>query len=309
MKFAGRMGRATAISKDPSNLAVTHVIGWEAQLVYRRGRKTNAMAARIFFVLVAMSLASGTAALGQQSPQPASNAPLSSPAIAAPQENPKHTPTVDQLIARYQQAVGGRAAWEKLTSRSSMGTVEVPSMNLSGTVVIHEKAPDKILTIIIMAGSAFRQGFDGSVGWAEDPQDGLREQMGAELAEAKRQADFYGPFDLHGQYAKLALLGSEKIGDREAYVLEASLPEGGPPDKLYFDSQSGLPVRIVSQHHTPEGVSEFREEFSDYRNVDGVKLPFAISQSGSGPEFTVRIGEVRHNISFDDGEFAKPAVQ
>ena len=261
-------------------------------------------AAGKIFVFILAALSSAIAAFGQKPAHAMPDAP-----IPAPNASATATPTVDQIVERYQQAVGGRAAWLKLKSRSSMGTVEVPSMNLSGTVVIHEKAPDKILTIIIMAGSAFRQGFDGKVGWAEDPQDGLREESSLELAEAKRQADFYGPFDMHQQYAKLVSLGSEKVGDRDAYVVEASLPEGGQPDKLYFDAQSGLPMRIVSQHHTPEGASEFLEEFSDYREVDGIKLPFTISQSGSGPGFTVRMNEVHHNVAFEDSEFAKPAVQ
>jgi hypothetical protein len=68
-------------------------------------------------------------------------------------------------------------------------------------------------------------------------------------------------------------------------------------------------VRIVSQHHTPEGASELREEFSDYSDVDGVKLPFTITQEGGDPAFTVRISEVHHNVAFEDSEFAKPAVQ
>jgi hypothetical protein len=218
-------------------------------------------------------------------------------------------PDVSQVINHYMEAVGGLAAWKKLTSRVSMGTIEVTSMNLSGTVVIHEKAPDKILTIIIIAGSAFRQGFDGTVGWAEDPADGLREQTGAELAESKRQSDFYSPFDLRDHYSKLTLLGSEKVGELETYVLEAALPEGGEPDKLYFDARTGLPARLVSQHHTPEGVSRLQEDFSDYREVDGVKLPFTISQTSSESSFTVKIDEVHHNVAVGDGEFSKPAVQ
>jgi len=258
------------------------------------------MAERAFFVLLSIALTVGVAASGQKPPAGNSSLPPLAPAGAL---------TVDRIIERYQEAVGGPAAWQKLTSRASMGTVEVPSMNLSGTVVIHEKAPDKILTIIIMAGSAFRQGFDGSVGWAEDPQDGLRELTGPELAEAKRQADFYGPLDMHKQYTRLVSVGTEKVGDREAYVLEASLPEGGQPDKLYFDSQSGLPVRIVSQHRTLKGVLELQEEFSDYRSVDGVMLPFTLSQAGAGPGFTVKISDVHHNLAFEDSEFAKPAVQ
>jgi len=265
------------------------------------------MLTRKLFVLVSgLALSWGAAAFGQAAPQTARNSTGPATPGAKP---PAASPTVDQIIVHYQHAVGGRAAWQKLTSRSSMGTLEVPSMNLSGTVVIHEKAPDKILTIIIIAGSAIRQGFDGTIGWSEDPQDGLREQMGAELAETRRQADFYSPFDLHQHYSRLVATGSEKVDDREAYVLEASLPEGGPPDRLYFDAESGLPVRIVSQHHTPEGASELREEFSDYRDVDGVKLPFTITQEGGDPGFTVRISEVHHNVAFEDSEFAKPAVQ
>src|ERR1700731_1325483 len=90
-------------------------------------------------------------------------------------------PTVEQILTRYMEAVGGRKAWEKLHSRVSMGTIDVTSMNLSGTVVVHEKAPDKLLTIIILAGSAFREAFDGKTGWSEDPADGLREETGLEL--------------------------------------------------------------------------------------------------------------------------------
>jgi outer membrane lipoprotein-sorting protein len=259
------------------------------------------MAAQRLLALPGIILLLTVAVFGQKAPQPAVKDSTPSATAGAP--------TVDQIIDHYMAAVGGRAAWQKLTSRSSMGTIEVPSMNLSGTVVIHEKAPDKILTIVIISGSAFRQGFDGSVGWADDPQGGFREQTGAELAEAKRQSDFYSPFDLHEHYAKLTFLGSEKVDDRESYVLEATPAEGGQPDKLYFDAQSGLPVRLVGRHHTPEGVSEFREEFSDYRNVDGVRLPFTISQESSGSSFTVTINEVRHNIEFEDSEFSKPAVQ
>ena len=72
------------------------------------------------------------------------------------------------------------------------------------------KRPDKILTIIIVAGSAFRQVSTGSTGWAEDPQNGVREQSGAELAEAKRQADFYSPLNVHAALFEADLLPAQK---------------------------------------------------------------------------------------------------
>jgi zinc protease len=219
------------------------------------------------------------------------------------------TPSVDNILNHYVEAVGGRAAWQKLKSRVSMGTIRVTSANLNGTVVIHEKAPDKILTIIVVAGSAFRQGFDGTKGWAEDLQSGVREQSGAELSESKRQADFYSPLDVKQHYAKLTLTGSERVNEHDAYVIEATLPEGGPADRLYFDTQTGLPVRLVSVHDSPEGDAQFQEDFGDYRKVDDVLLPFEITQTGGDSAFVVKLDQVHHNVQIEDSEFAKPAVQ
>lgn len=226
------------------------------------------------------------------------------PATAAPA-----LPAADQILNRYVEATGGRAAWQKLTSRVSSGTIDAASMNLSGTIEIHEKAPDRVLAVITIAGASFRQGFDGTVGWTDDPQNGLREQSGAELAEARRDADFYHPLDMRRLYTKLAVTGAEKIGERTAYVVEAALPEGGTPDRIYFDAQTGLPVRVVSQHHVPEGVMDYRVDYEDYREVDGVKLPFVIHQTSGDSTLTIKIGEVRHNVALDDSQFAKSAVQ
>src|SRR6202007_1848140 len=87
-------------------------------------------------------------------------------------------PSADQILDKYVEASGGRAAWRKLNSRVSKGTIEVPAMNLSGTVEMREKAPNRLIVTVTMSGAVFSQGFDGSAGWSSDPQNGLREQKG-----------------------------------------------------------------------------------------------------------------------------------
>jgi zinc protease len=217
-------------------------------------------------------------------------------------------PSVDQVLYRYLDASGGRSAWLKLTTRVTTGTIEVASANLSGAIELREKAPDRILSVIRISGALFRQGFDGTVGWTDDPQNGLREQTGAELSEARRDADFYHPLDIKKLYSKLTVTGREKIGDREAYVLEAAVPEGDP-DEIYFDTSTGLPLRVVSHRHTPQGVVDFHEDFDDYRVVDGIKRPFTIQQTNGATVLTIHITEIRHNVLLDDGDFTKPAAQ
>jgi hypothetical protein len=219
-------------------------------------------------------------------------------------------PTADQIVDKYIEASGGRAAWEKLNSRVSKGTITVPAANASGPVEIDEKAPNKLLVSVTISGSVFLQGFDGKVGWSEDPQNGLREQTGAELTEVKREADFYHPLDLRKLYATLAVAGTEKIGERTVYVVEARAPEGGSPDRIFFDAQTGLPVRVITQHHNFDGsVEDFQEDFGDYRTVDGVKIPFTVEQSDSQLAFSIRLEQVRHNVELKDSDFEKPAAQ
>ena len=218
-------------------------------------------------------------------------------------------PTAEQILDRYVAAEGGGATLKKLLSRTMTGTLTVPSMQLSGTVEIHEKAPNRTLGTITINGASYRQGFDGNAGWTDDPANGLRDQTGDELAEARRESDFYHALELHKLYSKFTLVGKEKVGERDAYVIEAALPEGGPPEKLYFDVQNGLVLRDSSQRHGPDGVSEFQQDYEDYREVDGVKLPFTIRQTNEGTLVIITVAEYHHNVPLDDVEFAKPAAQ
>jgi hypothetical protein len=258
-------------------------------------------AIRVFSIMALASLAFQAGAFEQTSTKGSPARPAASTAAL---------PSVDQVLDKYVVASGGRAAWQKLNSRVSKGTVDLPAMNVSGTLDMREKAPDRMLVRVTISGSVFSQGFDGHVGWSSDPQNGLHEQTGAELAETKREADFYHLLDFRKIYPKISVTGTEKLGEHSAYVVEATPPEGGEPDKIYFDTQTSLPIRVITQHHDPDGsVDAFQEDFEEYHTVDGVKIPFTIHQSNSQVAFTIKIDEVRHNVDLDDGQFAKPAAQ
>src|SRR5260370_16030263 len=218
------------------------------------------------------------------------------------------TPSADQILNRYIEAIGGRAAWKKLTSRVATGMIDVPEMQISGTVEFHEKAPNRLLRVIILNGASFRQGFDGTTAWTDDPQNGLRTETGAEFEDTRFDADFYHPLDLRQLYSKFTLLGAEKIGEHDAYVVEAARA-GGDPDKMYFDVKTGLALRIISKRHTPDGLSAYQEDLEDYREVDGIKLPFIVHQSIAKPAITITFTEVRHNVELDNAEFSKPAAE
>jgi hypothetical protein len=93
-------------------------------------------------------------------------------AFAAHSQSPSGahaTPTGEQIVDRYVEAIGGRAAWQGIHSRTSLGNIEFPTVHISGTVMIHEKAPNRVLQVVILEGAVFRKGFDGQVAWSDDP--------------------------------------------------------------------------------------------------------------------------------------------
>ena len=190
-----------------------------------------------------------------------------------------------------------------------MGTIEVPSMNLSGTVMIHEKAPNKFMSAVIINGAAFQQGFDGIQGWTDDPKNGLREQTGPELAESKRGADFLHAFKMRRVYTKIVVTGEEKDRRTGRMGSGGGRPEGGDPTKMYFDTHSGLLLRVISQNHDADGVLAFARRFDDYRDVDGVKVPFVWRETNGDTTYTLTFSEVHHDVELSDSEFAKPAAQ
>jgi len=257
-------------------------------------------------VLAGISIAMGPLACAQSAAS-ASSASKATPVTGASAPASAPTLTADQILENYIKAIGGRENWKKLTTRISTGTIDVPAMNLSGLVTVREKAPNRSIFTVNFNGAVFQQGFDGTIGWSNDPQNGLREQAGEELAETKRDSDFYHPLDLKQMYSKITLTGTDKIDDRDAYIVEASSADLGT-DKIYFDTQNGLVLRIVGQHHTMDGPATFTEDFSDFREVDGIKLPYTVHQESPSSTFTIKFTEIRHNEAIEDGAFAKPAA-
>jgi hypothetical protein len=244
------------------------------------------------------------AAVAAQAQTPASTPPPTESKTAAP------LPSADEVLKHYVAAIGGREAWSKLHTRVSKGTIEIPAMNnLSGTIEVHMKAPNSILVVINLGGAVIQQGFDGTTAWSDDPKNGQRELAGGELEDERRESDFDHALDLKKLYSNITVTGREKIGDHDTFVIQATPISGGEPDKLYFDATSGLEVRSVNHRHTPEGPLEFTADIKDYRDVDGIKLPFTVEQTSAQSAFTIKFTEVTHNQELADSQFAKPASE
>jgi hypothetical protein len=215
-------------------------------------------------------------------------------------------PTVDQILEKYVTALGGRAAIEKHTSRVSTGTMEIPDAGMSGSIEVREKAPDKSLTVIQLPGLGLvREGADASGAWSEDPQTGVRDKAGNELADALRGAAFNPELRMKTLYKTMTVSGQETVGGRPSYVVLAT-PEAGSATRMYFDAESGLLVRQAGTRDTPQGPMDIDVFIDEYRVVDGVKEAVAIRQVTSMFTLVVRLSDIKHNVALDDAIFKRP---
>ncbi|HSE98595.1 MAG TPA: hypothetical protein VLD57_10055 [Blastocatellia bacterium] len=230
---------------------------------------------------------------------------------AKPAEDAKPSaamPTVDQVIDKYVQALGGKAAIEKITSRVSKGAIEI-SIGANGTAEIFEKAPNKSAAVIDIAGFGLvKEGYNGTVAWSDNPQTGMREKSGVELADAKLDAEFYKPLKMKALYPKMEMQAKQKVNNRDAYVIMAT-PAAGSAEKWFFDAETGLLVRTDAERESPEGKIPVETYIEDYREIDGVKLPFTVRQVLPQFSIIIKIEQVKHNVPIEDAKFEKPASQ
>jgi len=225
------------------------------------------------------------------------------------------TPSIDEIFAKYVEAIGGKAAVEKITSRVSKGTVEVVGLEEKGTVEVYEKAPQKLVQIVKIRGAGgWAWGFNGSMAWNFVPATGkVEETKGQGLTMAKFEADFYQALKLKERYSNVTLNGVQKIqyrdGPRETYVIEATPVTGGDPEKFYFETQSGLLIRHDTVDKSEDGKVPIREFLLDYTAVDGIKVPFTRRLAQGPLIFIFRYTEVKQNVVIDDGRFNMPSVR
>jgi hypothetical protein len=224
--------------------------------------------------------------------------------------------TADEVIDKSVTALGGRAAFAKLTSRRMTGTItlQTPAGDVAGTVELMNALPNKTRTLInadltsLGAGAlTIDQRFDGTKGYVLDNLQGNRDITGDQL-ENMRNAGFPHLFVKYKDLGIVAkLLGKEKAGDRDAYVI-AFEPTTGSTIRQFIDADTYLPIRAVIKVTVPQLGQDVEQtsDVSDYRDVDGVKIPFKLSVSSNVQNYTIVITKVEHNVPIDDALFVKP---
>lgn len=231
------------------------------------------------------------------------------PAPAAKTDaKPEALPTVDDILAKYVTAIGGKEAIEKITSRSMKCSLNLEAFGVADAPVeIFHKAPNKSSFKLEIPGfGTIVSVYNGATAWSSDPMNGLRELSGPELAQTKREADLHIELNFKQYFSKLEVKGKEKVGSYETYLIEATSNEGSPV-KYYFDVNTGLLVRQDGEEETPQGKVLMENYLDDYKAVDGVKIPHTRKRVNPMMTVVMKVTEVKSNVEIEEAKFAKPS--
>lgn len=250
--------------------------------------------------------------------------------VNAPAQDQKLTG--DQIIEKHLAAVGGRQALSKIKSRIAIGTVK--KENDAGIkMAIMSEAPNRVSAVYVFEKYDWQLTYDGSKAFVRPlfprqlgaVQDKYRDMLSSGL--------MFNGISLYNLLtageasgAKFEAKGMKKVKDRSAYVVEVKRPQGTA--RLFFDAETFMWVRTEfgkvgiskplqeftnnSVAHGEDEVSiDFYFETSDFRDVNGIKLPFKYEQGISYPQLhtkmsgsiTGTITEYRQNEPIDSKMF------
>lgn len=212
--------------------------------------------------------------------------------------------TSRQLIEKAITALGGKDKLQAVQSYTASGKVQVAG--LTGTYEVNAKSPDRYRLSLDLGVIQQVRGFDGTHGWVQ--QTSIAEQQGADLARIKRAALFLPLFAYAKAGTPSSFKGAETLDNgKKAFVLEFT-PQTGAPEQFYLDQDTFLLTRETRQVPNREGgMDAVTIDYADYRSVDGIMVPFSITQTQPNQVLSVQFDQYKMNPALAEDIFHNPS--
>jgi len=222
-------------------------------------------------------------------------------------------PTADQILEKYIQAVGGAERLAGLKSFVATGTaVAYGELGGNADFTILANAPNQRTTLITYKDHPDRGtsmwSFDGRIGWTKTPRGllGEYELIGGELDGVRLEAQLSFPGQIKQALDNWRGGTPRSLGDRDFLAVQGSGPKGFLAT-LYFDPATGLLARVVRYGPSPIGRMPTQIDYSDYRDVGGIKFPFEYKFTWLDGRYTAKLNDIKTNVAIDAARFGKPS--
>ena len=231
------------------------------------------------------------------------------PATEAKTETPPPAeaplPTADEILAKSVEALGGRAAIDAIESSYSEAKTEIKSQGMTMVSRTWIKGVDFYIESDMPGVGMSQVWKKADEIWAKDPINGLRKLEGKEADQARWASDSLLVANWNKYFEKAETLGRVKDGKRELYEVELSSASG---DELVlsFDAQTFLPAGQSFEQETPMGTMAVRISLEDYREIQGVMVPFRSTTSVPLMSMVQTTEKYEVNVEIDDAKLQLP---
>lgn len=220
--------------------------------------------------------------------------------------------TLDEVLARHYEALGGMEKLKGVQTVRMTGKM-IMGQGMEAPFVMEKARPNRFRMEFTFQGMTGVQAFDGKGGWMVMPFSGKKdpEPMPSEMVkEMEEQADFDGPLvDWQSKGHTVELLGTEDVEGTPAYKLKATLKNGNVIT-YFLDAETFLTLKEESKRHIRGTEVESESSVGDYKQVEGLTIPFAMEMGAKGAPQRQRMvtDKVEINPKVEDGRFAMPVV-
>jgi hypothetical protein len=220
---------------------------------------------------------------------------------------PPALPDAAQILDRSIEVTGGRAAYERIHSRVTFGSLELPAMGIKAKLTTYAAAPSFLYSVgESEAIGKLESGGNGEILWDVTAMTGPRVKTGGEKAAAAREARFNNVLFWREMYKEVQTTGIDTVASRPCYKLVLT-PTEGEPETNYYDCETNLLQRADQVVVTEMGRVSIQSFFSNYRPVDGLLIPFKSRQILMGmQEMVFATDSVAQNVEIPPERFALP---
>lgn len=217
-------------------------------------------------------------------------------------------PPAEALMERHIEASGGRERLSAIKARVMTGRISIPAAGIKGQLAMAQAHGGKSLTAITIENLGSEVvGSDGERVWSLSSTAGNRFLEGEELTQRRQELTFIPELQWETLFPTREVKGEQTLGEHRCWVVVFTSPAGHSYTH-YFDQTTGLSVGVDMVQVSQMGKLPVQQRYSDFREVDGVKLPFRISMSAMGMEQIIELDVVAHPDEAPPEAFIPPQL-
>lgn len=216
--------------------------------------------------------------------------------------------TVDEVISNYITFTGGEQQWKKIQTITTSGTYNYGGIVFPFTA--YSKAPNLYKYIVPFQGKYFEQAFDGKTGWKIDAFKGETKKTvldGKAASTMMNEADveLEMPFINYKQKGHQATLqGTDTVNGKDCFKVKFITANADTSTYFFNKNDYALVKKQAVSKNTELEKSMLDIFYTDYRNVEGIKIPFMQTHKANGQTIlTITIEKAELNKPVKDEEF------